>query len=543
MKEIPADRFENLRLATLHISVATHNSKDLFELYTQIHEIISELMPARNFYIALVNRDNHTIAFPYFVDEVDSPDGVSSLPEMPIDGKSLTGQVIQKAETIHFFRDAAYADEDFEEVILIGGDSEEWLGVPLKNLDGDVIGVIVVQRYDNLTRQYDQFDIDILNFVSNQIALAIELKLRDENLKKSEDKYKALIENLNDIIFSFDAKGYIRFISPAVRRYGYSVEDIIGNNVSFIVHEEDLEKFKKHTLEVMRGKVEPIIVRLYDKFRNIHWFHTVNSIFKEGDKVFINGALSDVSERIKIENDLKISRQKLFEANQAKDSFFSILAHDLKSPFTGILGFSEFLVNDINDLSLEEIAEFANRINSSARAILDLLNNLLDWSRIQTNRLEFSAENVNINEVMFNVNSIVIPITQQKGLEYIVDIEDGVMLRADRSMLETVLRNLISNAVKFTSRGGSIIVVGEVSGNEMLFNISDSGVGMEQETVDKLFNLNELITTSGTENEKGTGLGLKLCYEFVKRHGGKLTVESRKGEGSSFSFGIPVATI
>ncbi len=543
MKEIPANRFENLRLATLQISIATHNSKDLFELYSQLHEIISGLMPARNFYIALVDSEQKTIAFPYFVDEVDSPDGVTSLPEMPIDGKSLTGQVIQKAETIHFFRDAAYADEGFEEVILIGGDSEEWLGVPLKNLDGEVIGVIVVQRYDKITREYDQFDIDILNFVSNQIALAIELKLRDENLKRSEDKYKALIENLNDIVYSFDPKGFVRFISSAVTRYGYTVEELLGKNVSSIVHEMDIEKFKKLTLDVLKGRVQPITVRLYDKEGRIHWFQTVNSAYRDGDDFYINGALSDITERVKMEEDMQISRQKLFEANQAKDSFFSILAHDLKSPFTGILGFSEFLVNDINDLTLEEIAEFANRINSSARAILDLLNNLLDWSRIQTNRLEYSPENININEIMFNVNSIVVPITHQKGLEYIYEIESDIMLFTDRSMLETVFRNLISNAIKFTPRGGSIIVTGEVSGDVMRFSVSDSGVGMEQETMDKLFNLNELVTTSGTENEKGTGLGLKLCYEFVKRHGGVLTVESRPGEGSTFSFDIPVVTI
>ncbi len=540
MKEIPAERIENLRVATLQISIATHDSKYLFEFYSRIHEIVSGLMPARNFFISTYNREKNSLSFPYFVDEVDSPDGATCLPPVSAEGDTLTGQVIKQERMLHLFKEPAEGEDGFGDLEPIGGDSEEWLGVPLRNVSGEITGVIVVQRYDKLTRPYDKVDEDTLNFVSNQIALAIELKQKDEVIRLGEDKYKALIENLNDIIYSFDPKGFIRFISPAVKRYGYTEADIIGKNVSFILHEEDHEKFLKHTLEVLKGSLEPITVRLYDKERRIRWFHTVNSLYRDGDSFLINGALSDITDRVRMEEDLKISRLKLYEANQAKDNFFSILAHDLKSPFTGILGFSEFLVNDINDLSLDEISEFANRINTSARAILDLLNNLLDWSRIQTNRLEVSQVEVAVDEILFNVNSIVIPIINQKGLEYICDIPENVKMMVDRAMIETVFRNLITNAVKFTPRGGSIIVTGELTGNEVTFIVSDSGVGMDNETREKLFKLNELVTTSGTENEKGTGLGLKLCYEFVKRNGGELTVESRKGEGSSFSFSLPL---
>ena len=540
MKEIPAERFEKLRVATLQISIATHNSKHLFEFYSRIHEIVSGLMPARNFFISTYNKEKNILSFPYFVDEVDSPDGATCLPPVSVDGGTLTGQVIKQERMLHFFKEPPEGGVDFGDLEPIGGDSEEWLGVPLRNVSGEIIGVIVVQRYDKLTRPYDKVDEDTLSFVSNQIALAIELKQKDEVIRLGEDKYKALIENLNDIIYSFDPKGFSRFISPAVKRYGYTEEEIIGKNVSFILHEEDREKFSKHTIEVLRGSVEPITVRLYDKDRRIRWFHTVNSLYRDGDSFLINGALSDITDRVRMEEDLKISRLKLYEANQAKDNFFSILAHDLKSPFTGILGFSEFLVNDINDLSLEEISEFANQINTSARAILELLNNLLDWSRIQTNRLEVSKEEVSADEIMYNVNSIVIPIINQKGLEYICDIPDGIKMMVDRSMIETVFRNLITNAVKFTPRGGSIVITGEVTGTKVSFIISDSGIGMDRETKEKLFKLNELVTTSGTENEKGTGLGLKLCYEFVKRNGGELTVESRQGEGSSFSFSLPL---
>lgn len=542
LKDLTATkREEKLRRATNLISEAANVSFDLFKLYESVHHIVSDLMPAKNFFMSLVDEEKKTISFPYFVDEIDSPDGPVSLPERPIDSKTLTSYVIRRGMPLLFGRTDFANLERLGVIELYGGDCEEWMGVPLKNNEGKIIGVIVVQRYDDSTRKYDQIDVDTLNFVSNQIAMAIELKKKEEILKESEARYRSLIENLNDIIYIYDIKGNLRYISPAVANYGYSVDELTGKNLNHIVHEEDMIKFKKHTLEVLKGDVQPITVRLYDKQGEIHYFHTINSIIEEDGKKLINGTLSDITERVKIEDELKSSEQKLMEANHAKDRFFSILAHDLKSPFTGILGFSEFLLNDIADLSMDEISEFAGRINSSAKAILELLNNLLDWSRIQSNRLKFVPDEVTVSHILYKVNSVLMPLTIEKGLELILDLDDEIKVMADEDMLQTVFRNLISNSIKFTPRGGSIIVSGELEGDRIRFSVSDSGVGMPPETVAKLFKINELVTTSGTENEKGTGLGLLLCYEFVKRHGGVLDVESRVGEGTTFSFTIPLA--
>jgi PAS domain S-box-containing protein len=425
-------------------------------------------------------------------------------------------------------------------VELIGGDSEEWLGVPLKGTDGDLIGVIVVQRYDDLTRKYDHIDVETLSFVSNQIAMAIELKRREETLKKSEAKFRSLIENLNDIIYTFDLRGCLTYVSPAVTKYGYTVEELTGKKLSALVHEDDIINFTEYTKNILRGKVNTVSVKLYDKQKNIVHFQTTNSVIEENGKKLINGTLSDITDRVLIEEELKSSEAKLSEANQAKDRFFTILAHDLKSPFTGILGFSEFLITEITELTPEEISEFADKINSSAKAILELLNNLLDWSRIQSNKLKYVPTHVEIDKLLNDVSNVLIPIMKEKDIEFILEVEEGLEVRADADMLATVFRNLISNGIKFTPRGGSIIVTGEVIDEKVYFAISDSGVGMSTETINKLFRINEFVTTSGTENEKGTGLGLLLCYEFIKKHGGVLEVDSRVGEGSTFRFSIPL---
>jgi PAS domain S-box-containing protein len=533
-------RDARLRAALNEISQATNITENLFDLYEKIHVIVSDLMPARNFYIALVDKERGMISFPYFVDEIDAPGGAVTFPEEPINGKTLTGYIIKKQEPLLLDRNDFTNLERMGVVELIGGDSEEWMGVPLKNMKGELIGVVVVQRYDDSTRDYDQIDLSTLGFVSNQIAMAIELKKREEILKFSEAKYRSLIENLSDIIYSFDMRGRLTYVSSAVTKYGYTPEELIGKNIDYIVHEEDVLKFKEHTIQLLKGDFHPVIFRLYNKDRNILYFQTTNSVVEENGKKMINGVLTDITDRILMENDLKSSEHKLQEANQSKDRFFSILAHDLKSPFTGILGFSEFLITEIKELSADEISEFAEKINTSAKAILELLNNLLDWSRIQTNRLKFVPDRVEVDVILHNVNSILLPLTYEKEIELILEVEEGLIVMADKDMLETVIRNLISNSIKFTPRNGSIIVTADKSGDYVDFTISDSGVGMSQATISRLFKINEFVTTAGTENEKGTGLGLLLCYEFIKRHGGLLTVESREGEGSTFSFSIPV---
>lgn len=533
-------RDEKLRSALNEISQATNITENLFELYEKVHVIVAGLMPAKNFYIALVDNERGMISFPYFIDEIDAPDGAITFSEEPINGKTLTGYIIKKQEPLLLGRTDFTNLERLGIVELIGGDSEEWMGVPLKNMKGELIGVIVVQRYDDTTRKYDEIDVNTLSFVSNQIAMAIELKKREEILKLSEAKYRSLIENLSDIIYTFDLKGYLTYVSSAVTKYGYTPEELIGKNLDYLVHEDDIPKFRQYTMELLRGNFHPVTIKLYHKDRTILHFQTTNSVFIEHRKKKINGVLTDITDRILMENDLKSSEHKLLEANQSKDRFFSILAHDLKSPFTGILGFSEFLITEIGDLSADEISEFAERINSSAKAILELLNNLLDWSRIQTNRLKFVPDRVEVDTILHHVNSILLPLTYEKEIELILEVEEGLAVNADKDMLETVIRNLISNSIKFTPRNGSIIVTADKVGEFVEFSISDSGVGMSEDTMSKLFKMDEFVTTIGTENEKGTGLGLLLCYEFIKKHGGLLEVESREGEGSTFSFSIPI---
>ena len=247
----------------------------------------------------------------------------------------------------------------------------------------------------------------------------------------------------------------------------------------------------------------------------------------------------DITKRKHIEAELKIKNEQLIELNATKDKFFSIIAHDLKSPFNGILGFSGLLKSEARNLDIDSIVKYTDLINSSAQNTFRLLENLLDWARIQQGGYHFEPKKILLNNLIktefegLKFNAV------QKNITFVNDVSEEIIISADEIMLGTVLRNLISNAIKFTPKDGLVHVVAKIKTDHVEVSISDSGVGMEKKTVDKLFKIETSFTTRGTENEKGTGLGLLLCKEFVERHEGKIWAESETGKGSRFTFSIP----
>ena len=247
----------------------------------------------------------------------------------------------------------------------------------------------------------------------------------------------------------------------------------------------------------------------------------------------------DVSEMKKVEEALKESESRLRDLNVTKDKFFSIIAHDLRSPFNGILGFSAILVDQIQEKNYEGIDEYARIVQNSAKRALSLLMNLLEWSRSQTGLVKFSPEYVEIGILIDEVVNLFDDMAQQKSIELSIELPSKVIAFSDKDMISTILRNLISNALKFTNPGGKIIISAERKPDEILFSVADNGVGMKKDALGKMFRIDVGSSTKGTNNESGTGLGLILCKEFVEKHGGKIWAESEYGKGSTFFFSIP----
>lgn len=232
---------------------------------------------------------------------------------------------------------------------------------------------------------------------------------------------------------------------------------------------------------------------------------------------------------------------KLQELNQTKDKFFSIISHDLKGPLNSLTSFSHLLINHTDSLSKEEIRMLAGDLDKSVRNLLGLLENLLEWSRSQTGNIDFSPEVFDLVELLEKNKSLLQSQASNKNITIVVEPADEYPVRLHKASINTVVRNLVSNAIKFTGEGGRIVLDIRNAGGHFDISIADNGVGMSQEVMARLFRLDSKHTTPGTANEKGTGLGLILCREFVEKNGGKIAVRSAPGNGSVFSMTFPVS--
>lgn len=253
-------------------------------------------------------------------------------------------------------------------------------------------------------------------------------------------------------------------------------------------------------------------------------------------------AQSQTEDIIEFAEEADIVKTELQRVNHNKDKLFSILAHDLRTPFTALIGYSELLSQMKDSLTKDQIAEYSEIINTSATGLHRLLEDLLEWSRAQMNKVTFSPEVVNLRLLVAEAVTLSEHTASTKGIELIDTTTDtGVLV--DVHMIRTVLRNLISNAVKFTAQGGKVTLSIEDRDAGLSVIVQDTGVGMKEEQLAKLFQVAESNSTNGTAGETGTGLGLLLCKDFVERNGGKIEASSKQGEGSAFVFSVPRANL
>jgi signal transduction histidine kinase len=261
--------------------------------------------------------------------------------------------------------------------------------------------------------------------------------------------------------------------------------------------------------------------------------------------------------QIELNNDLKVQKNQLIirnnelesknlhiyqqskelkELNSTKDKLFSIIAHDLRSPFNSILGFSELLSENIRDYDIEKSEEFIAIINSTAKHTLALLDNLLDWAKIQTGQMDYKPMSLRLQPVIQEIIDILNSSATIKNIKLNYAQSEDFIVHADPNMLKTILRNLIQNSIKFTNPGGKVDIYVVSKEKQVEVTVADNGTGMNETTRNKLFKKNANFTSFGTANESGSGLGLILCKEFVKDLGGKIWVESEVGKGSRFTF-------
>ncbi|AFN75485.1 response regulator receiver sensor signal transduction histidine kinase [Melioribacter roseus P3M-2] len=409
----------------------------------------------------------------------------------------------------------------------------------------------------------------------------IVLRARDITEKKNiEDKIiqselfaQSILSTSPDAIVTTELDGSISYASNKfLSLLGIEkVEDTFSKNIVDFIYEQDKELFRENISVAAAGSsIKSYLFRLKDINGNpVYAESNIGVILNENKKpVLILFIIRDIQDRIEAElerekllQDIAYSRdqieqeaaryvelnvqlaeseKKLIELNSAKDKLFSIIGHDLKNPIFTILGFSQILEEDYEEMTDEKKLEYIKTIYQTAASIQKLLENLLTWSRAQTGRLEVNLEPISIRNVINETVDIVATQAEKKNIEIIVNLNSTLMVYADNNLLETVVRNLLTNAIKFTNPGGRITVSTRDENGFVVVSVEDTGIGLSEADKNKLFRIDVNNAEIGHHKEKGTGLGLILCKEFCEKMGGSIWVESTLGKGSAFYFTVPI---
>ncbi len=363
-----------------------------------------------------------------------------------------------------------------------------------------------------------------------------------EQISISEEKYRLLIENQGEGIGIVDMNETFVFANPAAEMiFGVKHNDLINRNLKDFVTEDELAKViieTKKRLQYEKSTYELEIIRPDGITINILVTATPQ-VNKDGLFTGTFGVFRDITERKKTEINLQKYSDELVQLNATKDKFISIIAHDLRNPFNSLIGFSSLLMKNIEKYDIQKIIKYVTLINETSTKTYQLLQNLLDWANAQKGVIPYNPEPIQLNSIVYQVIDVLLNTSKQKDINLTYSIPSDLYVLADRNMLNSIITNLITNAIKFTHKEGNVEVNAQEVGNMVEIRIVDDGVGMTESAMQKLFRIDMHHSTTGTGNERGTGLGLLLCKEFVEKHGGKIDVESEMGDGSTFKFTIP----
>ncbi len=378
-----------------------------------------------------------------------------------------------------------------------------------------------------------------------------ERKQAEKALKDSEVKFRTVFYESPIGIELYNEKGESTAVNNAsLEMFGLSnISDTRGFN---IFNGISLDSEKKEKL--LRGEsIKYQTAFDFDKAKESGHYKNTKTGIKFFDYVItplldekrknINGYLlqvQDVTENKLAEEEIKIQNEKLLKINAEKDKFFSIIAHDLKSPFQGLLGMTELMADGSEEFTSENWVQNSKMLNRAAHNVYSLLDNLLEWSKVKRGLIDYTPNKLDLFKIVSKSIDSISDRALQKKITIENEIDSTLKVFADDRMILTVLRNLISNAVKFTKSGGKVTIKSErLSNGKIEISVADNGIGIAEENIEKLFKIEEKVRSLGTEGELSTGLGLLLCKEFIDIHGGVIWVESKENIGSTFSFCLP----
>ena len=540
----------NLETVLIKIESANHHDQGIIcyvlECYVPDIETDKEAADAENV-ISGENRERadfldlviNTIKLPFFVKDEDHKWVMLNDAAVEMMGSSREG-LLGKSDYDLYPGDQADIFWKYDEKVFAEGSSINEEQITWS--DGTLHDIVTHKQLYIEKTSGRKFIVGTIHDISNY-------KKIEQDLRASEMKYRELFDNANDFIITTDLEGNITNANRTLLNYlKTDIDTITKFNVYDYVSEDNKEFVFGLKDKILSGMLESSFeVNALDLDRKPVTYEIKASLINEDDNlVGIQCVFSDVTESKEARLKLEKYNKNLLELNKTKDKFFSIIAHDLRNPYSSMIGFSELLLEDLEKLSMDEIRDSLKIIRNSAKNSLNLLENLLAWSRLETGRMHFDPSKVVLTDLVDEVVNVLFSLAYRKKIEINNMVESDVLLHSDKNMLNTILNNLVMNAIKFTPIGGEINIYAtrmatdaETGRDFYKISVADTGIGMDAEFCKQLFTQNKPVSNPGTEKEQGTGLGLLLSREMVERHGGKISAESIPGKGSVFSFLIP----
>jgi PAS domain S-box-containing protein len=370
-----------------------------------------------------------------------------------------------------------------------------------------------------------------------------ERKKIETALKQSEEKFRRIIECSTSGMhfYTVDVNGSLIFTgaNPAADKIiGISHQELIGKTIQEAFPNLSGTEIPAIYSSIARGESGPQEFNIEYKDISIAGHYNVQVFQTELNCISVH--FTEITERLNAEKLLEQQSEELVKLNATKDKFLSIIAHDLKNPFNAIIGFSDLMIQNFHELDDDTLLQGLNTIETASKHAYKLLENLLAWSQNQTGQISFKPEFLNLHSQVSDSLKIIESSAKIKGISITITINKSLKVFADKDMIDSVLRNLILNAIKFSHREGKIKISAVESDNQVLISVKDEGIGIPLEIQSAVFRIDKHTITTGTDNEQGTGLGLILCKDFVSRHNGSIWVESTPGKGSTFTFSLPV---
>jgi signal transduction histidine kinase len=389
--------------------------------------------------------------------------------------------------------------------------------------------------------------LSIITNDANQTSGFIAVNRDITNRKRAEEILQDIIEKNPISIQILDKEGFTLHVNPAHTKLFGAVPP---SDYSMFTDAQLIQLGLGEMIELMKNGE---VVHFPDSYFNIHdsipgladvpvWVRAIGFPLNDNNNkperfIFMH---ENITARKQAEAEIQLKNEELIKLNAVKDKFFSIIAHDLRSPFQTLLGFTRMMVEDLPTLTLDEIQKIAVSMRNSANKLFNLLDNLLEWSQTQRGLGSFKPESFILVNGIIPTMELIRDAANKKMIGISYDLPEDLRVMADERMFESLIRNLVFNAVKFTPKGGKIsIAAKQLPDNFVEISIRDTGIGMSQHMIDHLFRIDEQPTRPGTGGEPGTGLGLIICKDFIEKHGGKIWVESEEGKGSIFYFTIP----